>query len=173
MSDCAVGAKSHASVVLELVLTPTCANTLALVTVNDQQWWRYAQDAPVLIRRALADVMAGRILVFSALGLKLIGVMVLFVLYLLSPLDIVPEAAFGIAGYIDDLAIACTSTLQTSFPRLLVCLAHTHMPTNSPLLSSLVSVFVLAYCATIYRAFIIANAQQHAQQAAAGAAAAT
>lgn len=121
MCDCAVGAKSHASVVLELVHVLTCAYTLALVTVNDLQWWRYAQDAPVLIRRALADVMAGRILVFSALGLKLIGVMLLFVLYLLSPLDIVPEAAFGVAGYIDDLAIACTSTLQISFRRLLVC----------------------------------------------------
>ncbi|TRY87950.1 hypothetical protein DNTS_005235 [Danionella cerebrum] len=62
------------------------------------------RDAPVLLRRAFS-------LLFSVSGLfwmfrlRVCVCVLVCVLYLLSPLDLVPEALLGVTGFIDDLLV--------------------------------------------------------------------
>lgn len=73
------------------------------------QVWAQLLDVPTLIRRAFHDVATGRLVVVSAIGLRLGLAMLAAFLYLLSPLDIVPEAVFGVLGLLDDVAVCGAS----------------------------------------------------------------
>lgn len=75
--------------------------------------WQYITDAPELIRRILVEC-------FSTRGLRLATRFRLFLLfifallYLLSPLDLIPEGVFGIVGFVDDLFIMLSILILAS-----------------------------------------------------------
>ncbi len=62
------------------------------------------RDLPTLLRHFFADFfsVSGLIMMFR---FRVVLLFVIFLIYFLSPLDIIPEAAFGILGFIDDLFI--------------------------------------------------------------------
>lgn len=63
------------------------------------------QDLPFLIRRLFREMMdphRSLPLIFRA---RMILAMALSAIYVLSPVDIIPERIFGIAGYLDDALI--------------------------------------------------------------------
>jgi RING finger protein 170 len=63
------------------------------------------RDAPVLFSllwQSLTITAVLRLAVVAKMGLLVLGSL----LYVLSPLDIVPEAVFGVFGYIDDIIVA-------------------------------------------------------------------
>ena len=64
----------------------------------------YIQDLPTVLRHALSDVFSidGMVFVFRA---RILVCIVIALLYLLSPLDIIPEMAVGVLGLLDDLFI--------------------------------------------------------------------
>jgi len=59
-------------------------------------------DAPVLLRHLWARVVSGRGLVWLLTGRQFVVILIVL-LYLLSPFDVVPEAVFGFVGVLDDL----------------------------------------------------------------------
>ena len=68
------------------------------------QLLHYLYDAPILLRHIWRDLFTLRgLVVLYRLHILLILVFLLF--YLLSPLDLIPEAVFGVIGLLDDLLI--------------------------------------------------------------------
>ncbi|MFN9904821.1 MAG: DUF1232 domain-containing protein [bacterium] len=61
-----------------------------------------------------------------AFQLRIIILAVFFFLYLLSPLDLVPEAIFGLLGLLDDMVIflLLSMYLTTIFRNLMAGLGH-------------------------------------------------
>ncbi|CAB1118447.1 unnamed protein product [Ectocarpus sp. CCAP 1310/34] len=76
---------------------------------NSGRWrspWQVIEDAPLLLRRLWSDLSRGDTRVFGELMRR--GVQLqLFVaaLYILSPIDVIPESLVGIAGLLDDLVV--------------------------------------------------------------------
>ncbi|KAL4235877.1 hypothetical protein ACF0H5_004266 [Mactra antiquata] len=67
-------------------------------------WIDYVRDLPTLLRHAVSEffTVGGLVFMFR------VRIMILFIaalLYFVSPLDIIPEALFGIFGFLDDLFI--------------------------------------------------------------------
>ena len=60
-------------------------------------------DSPFLVRQFIREIRNtnGRILLQHP---YLVGYFVLLMIYLISPIDLLPELVFGIFGYIDDFA---------------------------------------------------------------------
>ena len=78
-----------------------------MVTVDAFPWLQlmhYLYDLPVLLRHLVRDL-------FTAGGLRMVHRLHLLLLilltcaYLLSPLDLIPEAVFGLLGLLDDLVV--------------------------------------------------------------------
>jgi RING finger protein 170 len=62
-------------------------------------------DIPELMRQIVLDVQLSRQLLTTAKRIQLLLLLFGACLYLSSPFDLIPEAMFGILGYIDDLVI--------------------------------------------------------------------
>ncbi|KAF6039240.1 hypothetical protein EB796_002435 [Bugula neritina] len=75
--------------------------------------WEYIQDLPTIFRHAIGDLFSeeGMVFVFRA---RIYICLTIAVLYLLSPLDIIPEMAVGILGLLDDLVILFLLALYIS-----------------------------------------------------------
>lgn len=82
-------------------------------------------DSPVLVRHLLGDLMSdtGIMRVFQ---LRILCCIVGGLLYLLSPLDILPEALFGWIGFMDDILILLMLFvyLSTIYHRIMLNRAH-------------------------------------------------
>lgn len=64
----------------------------------------YLYDVPTLLRHLWRELFTIRGLVLIR-RLHLILILVLIIVYLLSPLDLLPEAVFGVIGLLDDVII--------------------------------------------------------------------
>lgn len=64
----------------------------------------YIMDAPTLMRHFISEIfsLAGMIRLFNA---RIIVCLLAAVMYLVSPLDIIPEAVFGLLGFLDDIFV--------------------------------------------------------------------
>lgn len=64
----------------------------------------YIQDLPTVLRHAISDLFSvdGMVFIFRA---RIIVCLAIALLYLLSPLDLIPEMAVGVLGYLDDICI--------------------------------------------------------------------
>lgn len=71
------------------------------------------RDAPVLLQRFCRDLTAGRAL-FLLSHTRLLVVLMASALYTLSPLDLIPEAVFGVLGLADDALVIVVSLLYVS-----------------------------------------------------------
>lgn len=73
----------------------------------------HLQDLPTLLRHAIAEffTVGGLIWMFR---LRIIVCFLAALLYFISPLDIIPEAVFGIFGFIDDLFIVLLLAIYIS-----------------------------------------------------------
>lgn len=69
------------------------------------------RDVPTLVRLAVTDVRTGALLITSGVGLHVCLAVLGAALYLLSPLDVIPEAAFGVLGLLDDCLIIAIALL--------------------------------------------------------------
>lgn len=68
------------------------------------------RDAPYLLRRFWHEVAGPQHLRrnIGVLRLARVGIVLLLgALYVISPLDLVPEAVFGLLGLVDDLMVVC------------------------------------------------------------------
>ena len=63
------------------------------------EWYH---DAPTLLRHFFQDLFSPQGL-FQLWRLRIIMMLLLMIMYLLSPFDLLPEAALGVFGLIDDL----------------------------------------------------------------------
>ena len=68
------------------------------------QWIDYLRDLPTLLRHAASEFFTVGGL-FWMFRLRVVVIFFLAILYFLSPFDIIPEAAFGILGFFDDLFV--------------------------------------------------------------------
>lgn len=68
------------------------------------QLMHYVYDIPILFRHLVRDLFTvrGLILLYR---LHILFILFLFVVYLLSPFDLLPEAVFGVLGLLDDVII--------------------------------------------------------------------
>lgn len=68
------------------------------------QWIDYLYDAPTLIRhcfREMFTVNGWRMIYYS----RIIFLIIVVIFYVISPLDLIPEAVFGFLGLVDDLLV--------------------------------------------------------------------
>ncbi|XP_078740384.1 E3 ubiquitin-protein ligase RNF170-like [Lampetra fluviatilis] len=76
-------------------------------------WLDYLRDLPTILRHASRELfsLSGLVWMFRArVSLLAVGGL----LYVAAPLDIVPEAAFGLLGLLDDLLIVALLLLYVS-----------------------------------------------------------
>lgn len=68
------------------------------------QYMDYIRDLPTLLRHAFSEffTVGGLVWMFR---LRVFMCFIAALLYFISPLDIIPEAAFGLLGFLDDLFI--------------------------------------------------------------------
>ena len=64
----------------------------------------YAMDAPVLARW-VADAILTRRGLGMVRALSIYALLCLSLLYIASPVDLIPEAVFGLVGFVDDLMV--------------------------------------------------------------------
>ena len=64
----------------------------------------YIYDIPALLRHLVRELFTVRGLILIR-RLHLVLILVLLVVYLILPLDLLPEAVFGVLGLLDDLII--------------------------------------------------------------------
>ena len=81
-------------------LHPLTKYTLSYCT----QLIHYLYDVPILLRHLWRELFTIRGLVIIR-RLHLLLILVLIVVYLVSPLDLLPEAVFGVLGLLDDVII--------------------------------------------------------------------
>jgi len=72
------------------------------------------RDLPMLLRHLLARLYSGEGL-HLAFQLRIVVMAALWLLYLLSPLDLIPEAVFGFIGLLDDLVIFLMISAHLTF----------------------------------------------------------
>lgn len=77
------------------------------------QWRDYIRDLPTLLRHAWSEFfsLGGLIWMFR---IRVIVCFFAAFFYFISPLDIIPEAAFGILGFLDDLFIILLLAIYVS-----------------------------------------------------------
>lgn len=69
-----------------------------------RQFWETVRELPILFRHLVSEIFSeGGFLYLYRLRVSLL--VIGCVIYLLSPLDIIPEAAFGILGLVDDMLV--------------------------------------------------------------------
>lgn len=68
------------------------------------QWQEHLRDLPTLLRHAFNEffTVGGLVWMFR---LRIIVCFLAALLYFISPFDIIPEAVFGILGFLDDIFI--------------------------------------------------------------------
>ncbi|XP_071952782.1 E3 ubiquitin-protein ligase RNF170-like [Antedon mediterranea] len=66
----------------------------------------YLRDLPTLLRHLVIELFSPSGLVWM-FRLRIFICFIAAILYLLSPLDVIPEAVFGVLGFFDDLFIIC------------------------------------------------------------------
>lgn len=78
-----------------------------------REWMDYIRDLPTLLRHAISEFFSvgGLLLMFR---LRIVVIFVFALLYFISPLDIIPEAIFGIFGFLDDLFIILLLAIYVS-----------------------------------------------------------
>lgn len=64
----------------------------------------YIYDLPTLLRHAINELFSLNSLAYWY-RIRVICIFILALMYLLSPLDIIPETLFGIFGFFDDIII--------------------------------------------------------------------
>eukprot|EP01137_Pigoraptor_chileana_P031064 Opistho-2@18359 len=69
-----------------------------------RSWSEYLTDAPTLLRHLFRDLWSGTGLMLM-FRLRVVMLVVVCAAYMLSPLDLIPEALLGAIGFIDDLII--------------------------------------------------------------------
>ena len=74
------------------------------IICNAFQVMDYLRDLPTLLRHCFRELFTagGLVMMFR---LRILVLFIFAILYFLSPLDIIPEAVFGIFGFLDDLFI--------------------------------------------------------------------
>jgi len=77
------------------------------------QWIDYLRDLPTLLRHVASEffTVGGLVAMFR---LRIIVVFFAALLYFVSPFDIIPEAVFGIFGFLDDLFIILLLAIYVS-----------------------------------------------------------
>jgi len=77
------------------------------------QWTEYLTDLPTLLRHCISEVfsLSGLIWMFR---LRVLLCCLFALLYLASPLDILPEAVFGFFGLLDDIFVVLLVTIYIS-----------------------------------------------------------
>ena len=73
----------------------------------------YIRDLPTLLRHAISEFfsMGGLLVMFR---LRIIVCFIAAIIYFISPLDIIPEAVFGILGFLDDIFILLLLAIYVS-----------------------------------------------------------
>lgn len=64
----------------------------------------HIRDMPALLRHLFREFFSARG-IFLLWRIRIVILLLLALLYLLSPLDIIPEHIFGILGFLDDILI--------------------------------------------------------------------
>jgi len=72
------------------------------------------RDLPVLLRHLVHYLFSGEGL-HLAFQLRVAVLAAMWLLYLLSPLDLIPEAVFGLVGLLDDLVIFLLISMYLTF----------------------------------------------------------
>ena len=72
------------------------------------------RDLPVLLRHLVHYLISGEGF-HLAFQLRVVFLAAMWLLYLLSPLDLIPEAVFGIVGLLDDLVILILISMYLTF----------------------------------------------------------
>ncbi|XP_060558506.1 E3 ubiquitin-protein ligase RNF170-like [Ruditapes philippinarum] len=78
-----------------------------------RQWMDYIRDLPTLLRHAISEFFTVGGLVFM-FRIRIFVIFILAFLYFISPLDIIPEALFGIFGFLDDFFILLLLAIYVS-----------------------------------------------------------
>ena len=73
---------------------------------DNRSWWRRIREFPYVWRMVRRGVFNPRFLVFFIRSAFFLRWAFIMVVYLIVPLDIIPERVFGIAGFIDDLFLS-------------------------------------------------------------------
>lgn len=69
------------------------------------------RDLPELLRQIFLDTQLSRRLLSTAQRIKMVVITVGACLYLLSPIDLIPESIFGLIGILDDILVVVISLL--------------------------------------------------------------
>ena len=72
------------------------------------------RDLPMLLRHLVVYLFSGEGLHF-AYQLRVLVLALFWIVYLLSPLDLLPEAVFGLIGLLDDLVIFLLISMYLTF----------------------------------------------------------
>jgi RING finger protein 170 len=62
-------------------------------------------DVPELLRRIFMQLFSGRDGLRLVFAIRIACLFLGLIMYVLSPFDIIPEAAFGLLGYVDDILV--------------------------------------------------------------------
>ncbi|KAL3868909.1 hypothetical protein ACJMK2_041853 [Sinanodonta woodiana] len=96
-------------------------------------WRGYIQDLPTLFRHAMSEFFSVGGLVWM-FRFRIIMCFIAAFLYFISPLDIIPEAVFGILGFFDDLFILLLLAIYiTIIYRNAVLIGAGGMANNNPI----------------------------------------
>ncbi|KAK7100587.1 E3 ubiquitin-protein ligase RNF170-like [Littorina saxatilis] len=91
----------------------------------------YVRDLPTLLRHAWNEFFTVGGLIFMFRVRVVVCIIAAFV-YFISPLDIIPEAAFGILGFLDDLFIVLLLAIYISIIYRQIVEARATRATNNP-----------------------------------------
>jgi len=70
-----------------------------------RSWLQVLQDAPTLLTHLVTSFFSGEDQFTIMFQLRIFVLVLFYLLYLLSPLDLIPEIAFGIVGILDDIVL--------------------------------------------------------------------
>eukprot|EP00088_Acartia_fossae_P036669 TRINITY_DN3787_c0_g1_i1.p1 TRINITY_DN3787_c0_g1~~TRINITY_DN3787_c0_g1_i1.p1 ORF type:complete len:243 (-),score=37.74 TRINITY_DN3787_c0_g1_i1:199-927(-) len=70
-----------------------------------RSWLEVLQDAPTLLSHLVSSFFSGEDQFTMMFQLRIFVLVLFYILYLLSPLDLIPEIAFGIVGILDDIVL--------------------------------------------------------------------
>lgn len=82
--------------------------------LHDSQLWTQLRDTPTILRQLVRRYSSLQIAMVSFSSLRMLVMALSAAAYVLSPLDLVPEAIFGVFGLIDDVLIAALAALSVA-----------------------------------------------------------
>ena len=85
----------------------TSENTGVKQSVIMFQWIEYLRDSPTMLRHLVREFV-------WMFRMRIIVLFFLAFCYFISPLDIIPEAAFGILGFLDDFFVLMLLAIYVS-----------------------------------------------------------